>query len=305
MTIEQTSSIKSRCEALIHQLRLPADFYSIIDDIYLPLSSVILDKKSDRPLFVSINGVQGSGKSTMTQFLKLILETELQAEVAVLSLDDFYLTRQHRNRLAEQLHPLLMTRGVPGTHDVDMLEQVLYSLIGQEKCLIPVFDKAADDVCDSSRWITIDDPVQIILFEGWCNNSPVQNAEELAEPINELERKYDADGVWRNYVNQKLQEYHDRVFGRSDLCVMLKPPNFECVYRWRSLQEQKLRQAAEQSSRAGEMPEKIMDEAQLNHFIQHFERISRHTLEHLPQLADVVIPINEDHRLTEIRLNTK
>lgn len=294
--------VRHRCDTLIAQLKLPDYFQQVVDTVYLPLSRVIIDRIQTGPLLVSINGVQGSGKSTMTRFLKEIIEAELKAGVALLSLDDFYLKRDDRIRLAEQVHPLLATRGVPGTHEVALLEHVLESLLYEKACKIPVFDKASDDRCEPGRWTSIDQPVQIILFEGWCNNSPVQNETELLQPINDLERSHDADGVWRHYVNEQLQDYHARIFNRTHLSVMLQPPDFGCVYRWRSLQESKLRDAM-MSKGAGEaVGSRVMGEQQLSTFIQHYERISRHTLSHLPHQADVVIPVAEDHSLTGVRL---
>ena len=74
---------------------------------------------------------------------------------------------------------------------------------------------------------------------------------------------------------------------------MLQAPDFEHIYEWRSLQEEKLRQSTGDT-------EHVMDEDQLRRFIQHYERISRHTLNHLPNNADVVLPIAEDHSITGI-----
>lgn len=294
-------AMRNRLDALIEELRLPAGFEANIDNIYLPLSRIILDEIQQRPILVSINGTQGSGKSTMTRFLKDILEEELQTDVAVMSLDDFYLRRDDRVRLAETVHPLLQTRGVPGTHELPLLESVLDSLSHEQPCRIPVFDKATDDRKPESDWITIDTPGPVILFEGWCNNSPVQEDSALVEPVNELERDEDADATWRRYVNQQLKDYHDRIFGRTDLCVMLRPPDFECVYRWRSLQEQKLRDASEHNRD----DDRVMDDAQLKRFIQHYERLTRHSLQHLPAQADVVIPVDAEHRLTGIKVTDR
>ena len=82
------------------------------------------------------------------------------------------------------------------------------------------------------------------------------------------------------------------------MCIMLKAPDFECIYEWRSLQEQKLK-----SSSKHQKQHRVMNEAELARFIQHYERISRHTLEHLPSTADVVLPIAADHTITGIVLN--
>ena len=284
------------CDSMIEQMRLPDSFSAIVEQTYLPLSKIIIEKKSSTPLFVNINGAQGTGKSTLTAFLKTIIETETQSRVAELSIDDFYLTRKERRQLSEDVHPLFITRGVPGTHDIDLIEQVMQALSHGRACSIPRFDKAADDRHHEARWTDCDEVVDFILFEGWCNSSPVQSEEELVEPVNELEAREDAEGAWRRHANQQLKQYHDRIFDHADLSIMLNAGEFERIYEWRSLQEEKLRRSSGDS-------EHVMDEAQLKRFIQHYERISRHTLSHLPQRADVVLPIAEDHSITGIIQN--
>lgn len=279
------------CTSLIEQMRLPDSFEQIVHSIYLPLARIIIDNKQQQPLLVSINGAQGTGKSTLTSFLKSIIESELGCKVAELSLDDFYLTRSERRQLSMQEHPLFITRGVPGTHNIDLLENVLDALMNRQPCTVPRFNKAVDDRYDESGWTDYKTPVDVILFEGWCNNSPAQSLQELASPINELEANEDADGSWRHYVNEQLKVYHRRVFSQTDMCIMLNAINFERIYEWRSLQEQKLRAIVSDQRH-------VMSDVELKRFIQHYERISRHTLTHLPAIADVVLPIAADHSIT-------
>lgn len=284
---------------LIKRMQLPDSFQEIVREFYLPLSQIIVDKiesrKKQQPLLVSINGAQGTGKSTLTVFLKHIIESKMKCHVANLSLDDFYCKRDERKRLAEKVHPLLVTRGVPGTHDVDLIEQVLDRLINRQACRAPRFNKATDERCDDSEWLQYSDPVEVILFEGWCNNSPAQSQSALQQPVNALERNEDPQGIWRQYVNEQLLEYQQRFFSRAELCIMLKADDFECVYDWRSLQEQKL-QAGSRSVKQN----RVMSKTELERFMQHFERISRHTLSHLPAMADVVLPVAADHSITAI-----
>jgi len=284
-----------QCRSLMAELLLPPEFETIVQTIYIPLVQLILDSKQDGPLLVSINGAQGTGKSTMTAFLKVIIESELACRVAGVSLDDFYHTRAVRERIAAEVHPLLMTRGVPGTHDADLLEYVLGTLLDRRACAVPRFNKAIDDRLGESGWVHEESGVEVILFEGWCNHSPVQTDDELLQPINRLEEQEDTEGVWRHYVNDQLKEYHRRFFDLAGLSMMLQVPEFESIYTWRSLQEQKLRASTPTGQQQG-----LLDETALKRFIEHFERISRHTLLHLPQLADVVLPVNPDHSIREI-----
>ncbi len=290
-----TEKTRLDCDRLMQQMSLPASFTSVINDVYLPLSKILIDKAGKQPLLVSINGAQGTGKSTLTAFIKQIIESEMDCQVAALSLDDFYLTHRQRQYLSEQIHPLLATRGVPGTHDADLIESVLEALMNAKSCNVPRFNKATDDRCEEQAWHKQDEPVDVILFEGWCNSSPAQSDQELRQPINELESIEDAQGVWRQYANEQLKEYHRRFFQKADLCVMLQAPDFEHIYQWRQLQEQKLK-----ASTPEHLQNRILSDTELRRFLLHYERISRHTLSHLPEIADVVLPIASDHSITGI-----
>jgi D-glycerate 3-kinase len=279
---------------MIEQKQLPDSFEAIVRDIYLPLAQIILDKKQDKPLLVSINGAQGTGKSTLTAFLKKILESEHSCSATELSLDDFYYTRNERAQLSEKVHPLLITRGVPGTHDADLIESVLDAMMNRQPCKVPKFNKANDDRCNDVDWFDCKGPVDVILFEGWCNNAPVQNQKELAKPVNDLEANEDAEGIWRHYANEQLKDYHRRFFRHANMCIMLNASDFDHVYHWRSLQEKKLRLSSFLTQ------QHVMSEQELKRFIQHYERISRHALSYLPDIADIVLPFEKDHSIAGI-----
>ena len=77
-------------------------------------------KKADhkKPYFVGLAGGQGTGKTTISSIIKIILEKYFKLRVFKISIDDFYKTRKERKNLSKNIHPLLMTRGVPGTHDI-------------------------------------------------------------------------------------------------------------------------------------------------------------------------------------------
>lgn len=282
-------------QKLIRQMQLPDNFIQVVERIYLPLLEIILNNKTQSPLFISINGAQGTGKSTLNKFLKHLIEAKTGGIAADISLDDFYATRQQRQRLATEIHPLLMTRGVPGTHDLDLMTSTLNTLLEGKTCTVPRFDKAMDDRLEKSQWSNYKKPVEFILFEGWCNNSPFQTEEQLIEPVNELEASEDPECIWRNYANEQLKLYQQKIFQHADINLMLKAPDFEQIYQWRSLQEDKLRQKIASVNKT-----RIMTANELKRFIQHYERISRHTLAHLPISADIVIPVNTDHSITEI-----
>jgi len=280
---------------LCDELQLPRTFVHTVSRIYLPLADLIQRQATQGPLLVSINGAQGSGKSTLTQFLHRMLAHQYHREVVSFSIDDFYFTRAQRIALSQSIHPLLITRGVPGTHDLDFMELVLQRLLAGAACKIPVFNKAVDDRRAEQEWKSQSSPVDIILFEGWCNDSPAQTPEQLLKPINQLEAEEDAGGEWRDYANEKLIEYRRRIFSRANYRVFLQAPSFDQVFSWRKLQEHKLK-----NRNAFDPSGKIMNDKELRRFIQHYERITRHTLSCYATCADIVLPINSEHEISAL-----
>lgn len=282
---------------LITQLRLPETFQLIVENIYLPLSEILNNHANavSKTTFISINGCQGSGKTTLTTFLKAILEKYFDKSVAIISLDDFYLKKHERVELSQTVHPLFITRGVPGTHDLALMEDTIGQLLHSHPVNLPVFDKLTDDRLEPGQWIK-QDPAEIVLFEGWCNSSPTQEDKDLVNPVNDLEREEDKDAKWRTYANDMLKKYNSNVFNSADVNLMLLAPGFDNVYQWRKNQEDKLAINSKGSDK------KVMDSAQLKRFIQHYERITRHSIDTMPEeVADIVIPLSDKQHLTEIR----
>jgi len=290
--------------ALVKAEALPTRFGDVAIDHYLPLAQAIAawSTEHDAPLVVGVNGAQGTGKSTLSKVLALALERDHDLCCAILSIDDMYRTRQERQQLAETVHPLLVTRGVPGTHDVAMGIDLIETLKRRQPVQLPQFDKAIDDRAPKAQWVACNTPVDVILFEGWCVGARPQPAESLTEPCNELEASEDRDAAWRTHTNHQLADSYTELFALIDRLVMLKAPDFECVYEWRRIQEEKLRErhATEPSSEknAGHA---IMNDAQINRFIMHYERLTRWMLAEMPQRADVVMELNQQHGIDQTR----
>ncbi len=238
------------------------------------------------PVF-GITGLQGSGKSTLAAQVADLGRAQ-GLRVAVLSLDDLYLTRAQRQALAVGVHPLLATRGPPGTHDVAMGCRVLDALRAGERTALPRFDKLADDRCAEAGWPVAEGPLDLVLFEGWCLKAAPEDEAALAAPLNALERDEDPDGRWRRHCNLALRRDYPALWARIDALWFLQPPGFEVVRAWRWQQEQAL--AARDPARRG------MDRAQLDRFIQHYERTSRHLLATLPAIAERTIALDAQRR---------
>lgn len=282
------SGTEDTIRAFILRHRLPDSFRDIARDIYLPLIDW-LDKKTETPLLLGINGCQGSGKSTLADFIAAV-QAIRGRKAAVLSIDDFYLTRRERAELAQSIHPLLQTRGVPGTHDLALALQTVDSLLSLspgDTTQLPRFDKSCDDRAPLSQWPTIEGPIDMVILEGWCVGSRPQSANELTTPVNTLEKNEDGDGRWRQFVNDSLKNYQ-QLFERLHTMVMLKAPDFSCVYRWRLEQEQKL--AALRPDGSG-----VMSAEEIARFIQHYQRLTEANLVALPSHADVILKLNHQH----------
>ena len=280
--------------SLIEKEALPNGFESLAMDYCLPLADAIQSwaQSSHTPLVIGINGAQGTGKSTMSKVLAFALKHKHSLKTAIISIDDIYLTRAERTQLATEIHPLFQTRGVPGTHDTELGIQLIQQLKDGKTPPIPVFNKATDDRAEKDQWITLDQPVDIILFEGWCVGAIAQSDDLLETPCNQLEADEDSGATWRTFANQQLQGSYTELFQLIDKLVMLKAPDFECVYQWRKTQEEKLRNNTQGDA--------IMNEQQIARFIMHYERLTRWMFEEMPQRANCTITLSPDHSIAQV-----
>jgi D-glycerate 3-kinase len=256
-----------------------------------------------RTLVVGINGCQGSGKTTLADYLCTCLQAKGLRSIAI-SIDDFYLTRQQRQQLATDVHPLLSTRGVPGTHDLELALETLQQLSqdsGQVK--VPRFNKAQDERLPEEQWPHVETPIDIIILEGWCVGITAEAEEALLEPINDLESLKDPEGKWRSYINQQLVTNYPELWQLIDRLIMLQAPSFSCVYQWRLEQEQKL--AQDQAREEGQVLRKdrssnsnrIMQAEEIRQFIQHYERLTRHGLKYLPRTCQHLFQLNNKRQV--------
>jgi D-glycerate 3-kinase len=248
------------------------------------------------PFVFGVAGAQGSGKSTLAARLVHVLAARFGVRAALLSLDDVYLTRAERAALAAGVHPLLATRGVPGTHDVALGLRAIDALLGAragEVVRYPRFDKAHDDRAPDARWHAATGPFDAVILEGWCVAALPESAAALAEPCNALERAEDRDGRFRGYANAQLAGPYRALFERLHAWLYLEVPDLEASRRWRGEQEAALRAGTAGAAR-------VMDAAALARFAQHFERISRHMLAEAPARADIVVRLGRDHAVQAV-----
>jgi len=275
--------------------QLGSGFADTVERVYRPLAARIGALAAGRPgLVVGICGSQGSGKSTGAALLQILLD-EARFKTAVLSIDDLYLPKEDRKKLAEDVDPLLATRGPPGTHDVALGQRLLDELPGPQVTAIPRFDKARDTRADPDEWDHFEGPADIILFEGWCVGARPEPPAALVRPINDLERIFDPNGRWRRYVNNALAGPYQNLFARLSFQILLQAPSFEVVARWRKEQEAKLR------ARVGDSTG-VMTDAQIDRFVQYYERLTRFILAEMPSRADAVVALDANRHVSDFEL---
>ncbi len=261
-----------------------------------------LAEASSRPVIVGLNGAQGSGKSTLSQYLSQMMPMHLGVDCHVLSIDDFYLSKAKRKKLAASVHPLLAIRGVPGTHDVPRLLDALAGFIepAVQSVTVPIFDKLKDDRTRRVHKIQKSAKPTIVLFEGWCVGIPAQRQLALSVPASSFEFSNDNNGVWRSYVNERLGADYADVFKLLDRLSMLKPPYFEAVYDWRV--DQEIRLVARRRQEFSSESIRGMSVKEVGEFVENFRRLTCHALEVLPGIANETWELQADRLVLEERV---
>ena len=270
-----------------------------LKNIYIPICSYIfkqyiLNKKT---IIIGLSGGQGSGKTTITNILKIILKKKFNLNVVSFSIDDFYKTLNERKKMSNKEDKLFLTRGVPGTHDISFLKKTLNNLKKKDfkKCYVPKFNKSIDDRYPKNKWNKVKKKPEIVIFEGWCVGAKHQSTKKLKKPINLLEKNFDKGMKWRIKVNNELKNRYKFIFKQIDKLIFLQVPNFSYVYKWRALQEKKLKLMTK--------GKKIMSGIKIKEFIMFYERITRQMLIDLKQKANILIKLDKKHRLVNIKFN--
>jgi len=266
-------------------------------DTYIPIAFWINRKykKKGKTLFIGLSASQGSGKTTVANILRIILKNFFRRKICVLSIDDFYKTLKDRKKMAEDEHNLFKTRGVPGTHDVHLIKDFFTSLKEKKfkKIKLPKFNKAIDDRVKKSQWQTINKKPEIVLLEGWCVGAKAESNNSLKKPINILERKEDKYLIWRKFVNKQLKKDYKKVFSMIDHYIFMRAPNFKIVFRWRLLQEKKLKKKIKYK-------QQIMSYKNIKRFIMFYQRVTLRMIKDLSKTASVVMTLKENHEIGKI-----
>ena len=255
-----------------------------------------ISKKAEkkRPYFVGLAGGQGTGKTTISSLIRIILIKYFKLNVFRISIDDFYKTRKERINLSKRIHPMLLTRGVPGTHDINMILNFFKkSKVKKFKRLkLPTFNKAVDDRFNKNRWYDLKKRPDVVIFEGWCVGAKSEKNISLKKTINSMEKVKDHKQIWRRYVNQQLKSKYKSLYSQLNCLIYLKAKNFSLLQKWRLKQERKLWVNSKKKSNL-----KIMSRGDVINFMQTYQRITQNMFRYMPKYASIILTLNSNHQI--------
>ncbi len=267
----------------------------MVKNFLIPICFWIVKKANNKkPFFVGLAGGQGTGKTTISSIIKIILEKYFKLKVFKISIDDFYKTRKERVSLSKKVHSIFLTRGVPGTHDVNMmLDFFKKSKAKKFKNLkLPNFNKAIDDRFPKNKWNKINRRPDIIIFEGWCVGAKAETNKTLKKSINSMEKVNDPNLIWRKYVNQQLKTKYKKLYSQLNCMIYLKARNFSLLQKWRLKQEHKL--WLKTKKKGGH---KIMSKKDVINFMQTYQRITQNMFKNTPKYASIILNLNSNHQI--------
>jgi len=297
------NKVKKDCFKFIFSQETKKDKFKnkdkMIKSFLIPVSFWIskrVDKK--KPLIIGLAGGQGSGKTTISSILSIILKKYFNLKVFIISIDDFYKTRKNRKILSKKKHPLLMTRGVPGTHDINLILSFFKKIKSKNfKSLeVPKFNKAIDDRYKKSLWYKIKSKPDIIIFEGWCVGARAQSISHLKKPINSLEKASDHKVKWRTHVNNQLKTKYKILSKQLDGLLYLKAKNFNLLREWRLKQERKLWLKTKNKKNL-----KIMSSSDVINFMQTYQRITQQMFKDAIKISSIIMSLNSNHQIEKIK----
>ena len=289
--------VKKDCLKFIKSQETKADKFKnkerMIKSFLIPLCFWINKKANKtRPYFVGLAGGQGTGKTTISSLIRIILTKYFKLNVFRISIDDFYKTRKERINLSKRVHPMLLTRGVPGTHDINMMLNFFRKSKSKKfkRLKLPTFNKAIDDRYNKKKWYDLKKKPDVIIFEGWCVGAKSEKNTTLNKAINSLERAKDQKKIWRKHVNHQLKSKYKNLYLQLNCLIYLKAKNFSLLQKWRLKQERKLWVKSKVKS-------KIMSRGDVLNFMQTYQRITQNMFRNMPKYASVIFNLNSNHQI--------
>ena len=267
----------------------------MIKSFLIPISFWIAKKaKKNKPCIVGLSGGQGSGKTTISSIISIILRKYFKLNVFIISIDDFYKTRKERFLLSKRIHPFLMTRGVPGTHDINMMLDFFKRVKGKKfrSLKLPKFNKVTDDRYNKKSWYSLKKKPDIIIFEGWCVGAKAEKNNTLKKSVNSMEKLKDTKLTWRSYVNEQLKTKYKQLYDQLNCLLYIKSSNFTLLKKWRIKQETKLRIKNKRSNKF-----KIMSDQEVINFMQTYQRVTQSMFKYVPKYASIILNLKSNHQI--------
>jgi D-glycerate 3-kinase len=299
LTVECFDKVKKDCLKFIKSQETKADKYKnkerMIKSFLIPLCFWISKKAyKKRPYFIGLAGGQGTGKTTISSLIKIILIKYFKLNVFKISIDDFYKTRRERIGLSKKIHPMLLIRGVPGTHDINMMLNFFKKAKSKKfkRLKLPTFNKAIDDRFNKKKWYDLKKRPDVIIFEGWCVGAKSEKNITLKKTINSMEKAKDQKQIWRKYVNQQLRSKYKKLYYQLNCLIYLKVKNFSLLQKWRLKQERKLLVKSKVKSNS-----KIMSRGDVINFMQTYQRITQNMFRYMPKYASIILNLNSNHQI--------
>lgn len=263
-----------------------------IDKVVVPLAKYIIEgRRRDMTEVDGFHGGQGAGKTTLSEYCRDIAQ-EIGFTALAVSIDDFYETRDFRLELSKKMegNPFYqISRGMPGTHRLDYLKEVLREAKAGRKFYVPRFDKSlfdgyGDVLCD----LPVGERLDFFFLDGWNVGMPSAGLSELAEACRKNGVDLEKIDPGARHCGKVLEyaKMYEPVWSELDRLVELRPDSIELHQKWRWDQEEKLIKKAGSG----------MTREQVRGFVdmyQPFVALCRERME-----PDVRINIDPDHRLT-------
>ncbi len=291
--------VKKDCLKFIKSQETKADKFKnkerMIKSFLIPLCFWINKKANKkRPYFVGLAGGQGTGKTTISSLIRIILTKYFKLKVFRISIDDFYKTRKERVNLSKKIHPMFLTRGVPGTHDINMMLNFFRKAKSKKfkRLKLPTFNKATDDRFNKKNWYDLKNKPDVIIFEGWCVGAKAEKNDSLMKNINSMERVSDKKKIWRKHVNQQLKSKYKNLYSQLNCLIYLRAKNFSLLQKWRLKQERKLLLKNKKNSNL-----KIMNRLDVINFMQTYQRITQNMFRFMPKYASIIFNLNSNHQI--------
>jgi len=297
--------VNNECFKFIKSQETPKEKFKnkekMIKSFLIPISFWIAKKaKKNKPCIVGLSGGQGSGKTTISSIISIILRKYFKLNVFTISIDDFYKTRKERFLLSKKIHPSLMTRGVPGTHDINMMLDFFKKVKGKKFRLLklPKFNKAIDERYNKKLWYSLKKRPDVIIFEGWCVGAKAEKNNTLKKSVNSLERLKDTKLTWRRYVNEQLKTKYKQLYDQLNCLLYIKSSNFTLLKKWRIKQEKKLRLKNKRSNKF-----KIMSNEEVINFMQTYQRVTQSMFKYVPKYASIILNLKSNHQIKSVIYN--